>query len=221
MLFSIILACSTSSTPSTPPPAPAPAPAPEPEPAPAPTLPTDSDGNTLCPDGRTVYPFWPGEYPSPVLQVDAPFSLQVADTACGAPSRACTVPAGLYHPWAKALPDGAAFGSRTAPTVYTAEAAFTWDGRTVSKGDTVQVRTYLAEGMCAMVVAGNPAEGMCPGTEGNPWAEAPRTAPPDDQILQVPCQGGAPGWVVVDAALQARPEVSEGEMVGFGEVQRR
>ncbi|MFT4976103.1 MAG: hypothetical protein ACI8S6_001998 [Myxococcota bacterium] len=212
--LALALACSTA-------PAPAPAPAPEPAPTtpePPPAAAVDED---RCADGRAVFPFWAGEYPSPVLQLDAPAAVQVSDTACGAPSRSCMMPPGLYHPWSKEHAEGTDFRSRTAPTIYIAQGDFEWESGPVTSGTEVTVLTYLSEGMCSMVVGGAEAEGMCPGTSGNPWQEKPRTAPPDDQILKVVCTDGAPGWLLVDEALAANPVFREGEMVGYGEVKKR
>ena len=181
---------------------------------------TDASGNPICPDGRTVFRFWPGEYPDPVLQVNSPVTLKVATDPCAAPSRECQVSAGLYHPWVENLPARVQFRSRTAPTVYIAGDADKLAGDPVEAGTEVTVLTYLAEGMCSMQVGtGEVTEDMCPGTESDGWTEKPRTAPPDDQLVQVPCEDNSAGWLVVDRALiEAHEEMVLGEVVGFGEV---
>ena len=217
-MFLFLLACDGGepATPTPPPePAPAVAPAPEPEPEPDPPAPME------CTDGRVVYPFWPGEYPAPILQINAPVTLKVTNSICNPPSFDCEVPPGLYHPWSKDMPLNSEFMSRTAPTVYTARAGASIDGQPLEVGTDVIVRTYLSEGMCAMEIGGSPLEASCPGTQGDHWTEKPRTAPPDDQILQVDCAGGGFGWLVVDSGLKDHhAEIVEGELVGYGEVKR-
>jgi len=191
-------------------------------PPPEPVVQVDADGNPVCPDGRTVFPFWAGEYPSPVIQIDSPIEHMVADAPCDGATRRCTIPAGLYHPWSQELPGGVAFGSRTAPQIYIAQKAHRFEGGTeIKAGQEVVVTTYLSEGFCAMEINGTAIEDMCPGTGGDHWTEKPRTAPQDDQVLKVPCDGGQPGWLVVDDAFIARPDVGEGEITGYGDVKKR
>ncbi len=52
-----------------------------------------------CPEGVNVADSWPGEYPSPVVQVTEQLSMMGRAHACGPLERVCTVAPGLYHPW--------------------------------------------------------------------------------------------------------------------------
>lgn len=172
-----------------------------------------------CDDGRTFFPFWTGEYPMPVLKTKRPAPVLVAETPCGTPSRVCIMPRGLYHPWAEVNPPEVAFGTRAAPLRFIADGDFTADGLgPVKKGDELVVRTYIAEGLCNVSWRGKTEQTMCPGNDDAPWKEVPSSAPAEDQILRVACEGGAPGWLLVDPHLMVRPDFFEGKIKGYGEV---
>lgn len=174
-----------------------------------------------CPDGRLVQPLWVGEYPNPVVQVDRPFTVAVADAPCAAPSRACTVPAGLYHPWAEGLPEAVQFASRVRPVTFVAGAAIAWPDRTLPAGTEVVVLSYLAEGHCKLRLDGEELDAMCPGVaDEGPWEKRTTAGPGDDQLVRVPCDGGEPGWLRVDDTLMERPEVRSGQITAYGEAKR-
>lgn len=235
MLLLLALACATTpaapatpTVPAAPGPAPVAAPTPTETPAPAalPLQPGDKEAGftARCADGQVVVPFWQGEYPSPVVQVGAGVRARVATDPCGKATRDCDLAAGLYHPWAAAGagPEGVGFRTRLRTTRYTAKTATTLAGEPFAAGETLEVLTYLSEGMCSMRHGGVVFEEMCPGTtEGDDavWSEAdPRPAPPT-QLLEVRCGGASrPFWLTVDPAFMASPGVQEGVVTGYGEI---
>jgi hypothetical protein len=167
-----------------------------------------------CADGRLVVGFWSGEYPHPVVQVNSAVSAKVRDAQCGESTRACTVPPGLYHPWATEpdKPAGAEFNTLTKPSRYTKSSG--------SERELV-VLTYLAEGACLMQIdGGEVTEDMCPGTSDDGWVQDEAKPVPDVQLMRVACTNGDPGWVHVDEAFMALDGVVEGQMVGWGEVSK-
>lgn len=170
-----------------------------------------------CAGERLAFGFWQGEYPEPIVQLDGPISVTVTERACGGPARACTVPAGLLHPWAKAdaIP-GARFATLTTPTTFEVVEAHELAGKPVAVGDQIKVLSYLSEGLCLLQAAGPAFEAGCP--DGRTKQVGESTA--NLQVAQVPCDGAAPGWVKVDPALMSTAGVRTGEMVGFGEVKK-
>lgn len=188
---------------------------PAPQGAPLSQAERDAGFEAKCADGRLVVGFWSGEYPYPVVQVNSPVSAKVRDVPCGASTRACTVPPGLYHPWATApdLPEGAQFNTLTKPTRYTKSSG--------SERELI-VLTYLAEGACLMQIdGGEVSEDMCPGTtQGDGWVQDEAKPVPDVQLARVACTNGAPGWVVIDDAFMALDGVVEGQMVEWGTVSK-
>lgn len=170
-----------------------------------------------CAGERLAFGFWQGEYPEPIVQLDAPITVTVTERACGGPARACAVPAGLLHPWAKAdAVPGARFATITTPATFEVVEAHEFAGKPVAVGDSIQVLSYLSEGLCLMQAGGPPFEAMCP--DGRTKQVSDKTV--NLQVAQVPCEGGAPGWMKVDDALLATSGVRAGEMVGYGEVKK-
>jgi len=190
----------------------------------------ESDAGMLarCSDGQVVFGFWQGEYPSPVAQLDQAVQADVSDSPCAGPSRACMVKAGLLHPWAEDVEKSGqlTFATRTRTISYTLLKDHKLAGVSLKKGARVEVLSYLSEGVCAMQAGGHEQgaiEAMCPGTGANDsaiWKAEGDENPPSTQLVKVSCQGGPPGWLVVDDAFVGRRDVREGQMTGYGEVSR-
>ncbi len=188
---------------------------------------SDRDAGMLarCSDKKLVFGFWQGEYPSPVLQLDRPLRTKVlADPCGGTVEKGCTAPAGLYHPWAKDSdrPGDLRFAVRTMPETYTLSKDHTVAGRPLKKGTEVQVLTYLSEGFCTMTAEGVVLEDMCPGTSpgDTTWQKVGSGNDQPVQMVEVACDGGSKGWLVVDDDLMKQAGVREGQMEGYGEVSR-
>ena len=161
---------------------------------------------------------WQGEYPGPVVHVMSETRLLSRAEPCGPIQGECTVPVGLYHPWASG-----ALGFATVRPILKyrvtrdhiddAEVSF-------SEGDLVEVTVYLGEGFCGMRINGQSESGYCPGvyeddafTLLNPEDESR----PETQLFKARCADGGDGWIEVGAALTASG-VEEGVIVGYGEV---
>lgn len=178
---------------------------------------------TSCPPDTALETRWPGEYPSPVVQVDAPTQVQARAIVCAVAEQPCTIPPGLYHPWAKDTK------ARFASLHHTARYEVLQDvlvmseigELTVAAGTEITQMAYLAEGQCHLFVNGAEVQGECP---SNPGAEARykrRSATPPskaEQWLGVPCAEGHEAWVRVDDALGELPTVQWGQIKGPGEV---
>jgi hypothetical protein len=78
----------------------------------------------------------------------------------------------------------------------------------------VEVVGYHGEGYCALRVDGKSIDGMCPGVTDDGLEEVPAPEIPEVQLFQASCGT----WVQVDEALFERPEVREGDIVGYGRV---
>lgn len=231
MILALLFACATTPEVAEPP-APAaatpakPAPTETPAPAAVPLQLGDKEAgfSGRCADGQVVVPFWQGEYPSPIVQVTGAVRVKVALDPCGKPTRDCALAPGLYHPWAQAAHAPKAevgYATRTRTQTLTAKKAVEVAGVSFAAGDSVEVLTYLSEGMCSMRAKGVVFEEMCPGTtQGDDavWSE-PAGDVPRTQLLEVRCGDAArPHWLVVDEAFMALDGVQDGEMLGYGEV---
>ena len=194
-----------------------------------------------CDDGIEVVELWAGEYPEPVVWIDAPTDLPVRAAPCAEPWRTCPVGPGLYHPWAPENPDHLAFATLSTVERYEVVKPFELtdgvDVVQVTPGITVEVPTYLGEGICAYRIpqaSGAPLEtvGNCPPLLADPEAVQRVGGPADatpgtergPQLVRVACEDSPDpdhpilGWVLVDDALLARPTIQEGRITGFGEV---
>ncbi len=181
-----------------------------------------------CSDGHVVFGLWQGEYPSPVVQLDKSVRVDVSDSPCAGPARACMVKAGLLHPWADDAEKSGQllFATRTRTISYTLLKDHKLAGQLLKKGTRVEVLSYLSEGLCSMLVDGQEqgaVEAMCPGTGANDraiWSSDGDENPPSTQLVKVGCKGGPPGWLLIDDAFVGRRDVREGQMSGYGEVRR-
>jgi len=161
--------------------------------------------------------FWQGEYPGPVVQVDTPLTVPAYVDPCDErPTTTCDVTPGLFHPWVQDT--SVAFATVRGENHYRVVGDASVDGPDgtvkLAVGTQISVIAYHGEGFCGFRVAGVPhASGMCPEmASGLEAVDEPDL--PEVQLMKPAC--GA--WVVVDDALMARPEVREGQTLGFGDV---
>jgi hypothetical protein len=187
------------------------------EDAPDGPVPTPTGGG-LCGEGMEASHAWQGEYPGPVVHVMQSARLPFRADPCGAIQGECTVPVGLYHPWAEG---GLGFVTVRPVVRYRVTKSFTSDdGAAFSEGDILEVVVYFGEGFCGMRLNGEPTDGYCPEMLSeeafeklNPEAENI----PDVQLFQTRCAEGGEGWIEVGTALAA-PGVEEGVITGYGSV---
>lgn len=183
--------------------------------------------DALCPAGTEVVGLWQGEYPSPVVQVLEEVALPASSGPCQPATQECVVAPGLYHPWAGGREGAATAYATVTPTtryeakeggiyeVYSDAGAERWP---LDRGDVIEVGAYYGEGQCELRFGDQTASGECPGVGELAFEELPGTAFEERQLVEIPCYRGVPLWIEVDAALFARPEVTEGVITGYGEV---
>ncbi len=176
-----------------------------------------------CGADVVINDWWPGEYPSPVIQVLAPVSLPARSDICDAePTLSCRLSPGLIHPWVR---DGDARFFSVQPVsrfeLLQPTELYTDAGPvTLPVGTVVEERGYMAEGMCRLRVEGRRYEGECPGN-GDQEGRYRRIGSSDGTVRQfvgVPCDGVRLGWIEVTDGLAERPELTWGQIVGYGEV---
>jgi hypothetical protein len=188
--------------------APAPAePAATPAPAPTPT-------GSRCENGLRRVDFWSGEYPGPVVQLDAAVSLPARTDPClAAPDTTCALGPGLYHPWAGV----GEYITLRAPERYRASTKVALEEDVqLDPGEEIELITYLAEGYCSYLHRGNQVEGQCPGLNDDGLTRVSGEPPPAIQLFTAGC--GA--WVDTDDALFTIAGVRQGEITGYGSVGR-
>lgn len=151
---------------------------------------------------------WPGEWPSPVLKVDFPVTVEaVVSLGEGADQFSCTVPGpAVYHPWARKAQ--AEYWSIQTVQTYVAtrdtsiEMSFDHDEIAtiqIPKGGRVRELAYLAEGVCLVEAGGRTGYASCP-SHANPEMEKdPANLPARMlQYLKLRCQEGREGFVLVE-----------------------
>ena len=175
-----------------------------------------------CSDGSIILDSWPGEYPQPAPQLDAPLRAEVRTDPCGPTTRGCTVPAGLYHPWATApdRPEDTVFAVRSQPATYTLLVDHDAGAGALSEGTVVSSLGYLAEGLCLLSASGKTFHGACPADGGEIWKPTHTRSGPDVQLVQVSCTSGAGGWLVIDENFMERAAVKGAKIIGHGELAR-
>lgn len=187
-------------------------------------------------DEVSAIPYWVGEYPSPIIQIDMNVTLDAIkangkdlkkDLVANKPVK-CKLKPGLYHPWAK-WPKGKdpALGFYTLIETETYEAIkpvkLYLEDKTLDLkgGDKVFVYNYLSEGNCMMgtVVGGKLLKGggECPAEE-NFKNLSVKDAKVNIQYMLASCSGGSTVWILVDDALLKTSGITQGENVGYGSV---
>lgn len=167
-----------------------------------------------CPEGVVAAPSWPGEWPSPVVDVVKPVTVQVRAEPCSRPSFDCEVPVGIYHPWSHGEGE---YVTVRAIVRYEVLQDTDTDELHVKKGDTVEVFQYFGEGYCGYRVAGREITASCPDMLGEAMKKLDGREMPDKQLFSVSC-GAKTGWVEASDALLALPEVRPGTTPEYGEV---
>lgn len=178
-------------------------------------FPSEGRGPTLCPDGRGAFAFWTGEYPGPIIDVGEPVTVRGKTHPCATDAiAACTVPAGLYHPWV--AENTVEFATVQPILRYQVKADQEYAGSPLATGADLKVISYLAEGYCLVQVGeGEIFDAECP-SESETLVQIPESRP-TTQLVQVACTGGGLVWIQ-DTALLAASGVMEGELLGYGEV---
>lgn len=211
-----ILACAGGPD-AAPPPAPTtdatPTEAAPPEPAATPATPAAPTGSR-CDNGRRRVDFWSGEYPGPVVQIDAAVALPARTDPClPAPDTTCALTPGLYHPWAGV----GEYITLRAPERYRASTKVALEEEVqLDAGEEIELITYLAEGYCSYLHRGRQVEGQCPGLNDDGLTRVSGEPPPEIQLFTAGC--GA--WVDADDALFTTAGVRQGEITGYGSVGR-
>ena len=178
-------------------------------------FPPEGDGPAMCADGRGAFAFWIGEYPGPIIDVGQPVTLRGKTHPCAVDAMAaCTVPAGLYHPW---VPETEVLFATVQPILrYQVKATQDYAGQSLEADSELKVISYLAEGYCLVQVGeGEIFDAQCP-SESESLVLVPETCP-SNQLIQVACAEGPKVWIE-DTALMGAPGVVEGTMLGYGEV---
>lgn len=192
------------------------------EPAPRP------DGRGTCPEGRLVRPGWQGEYPAPIIHIQADDPLPARSTPCAAaPDRTCRPEPGLYHPWSRHRPPSPEdpfvtvrgvdrwlfLKDHRLPGAPPAEAA-------VPKGAILEVLFYAGEGYCDQRIVGGGESFVEPCPEM--WAEGialeQSEASGETQLFSVACADGGRAWLEGAPSLFEHASVAEGELIEFGVV---
>ncbi|MFT5584533.1 MAG: hypothetical protein ACI9VR_002118 [Cognaticolwellia sp.] len=178
-------------------------------------FPSEGRGPTLCPDGRGAFAFWTGEYPGPIIDVGTAVTVRGTLHPCAVDAiAACTVPAGLYHPWG--AENKVEFATVQPILHYQVKTDQEYAGSPLAAGSDLKVISYLAEGYCLVQLGeGEIFDAECP-SESESLVQIPETRP-SNQLVQVTCTEGTKVWVE-DTALLAAAGVMEGQLLGYGEV---
>ncbi|MBX2798909.1 MAG: hypothetical protein KTR31_14630 [Myxococcales bacterium] len=173
-----------------------------------------------CPPGVALAPGWPGEYPEPVVEIVRPITTPGRTQACDPQSTTpCTLPAGLYHPWAKTQ---AHYATLRAVERYEVATAHTLGSESVTPGTVVEMLQYIGEGFCLFAIGDRHTQADCPDqiekrSPGTLKALAGVERAPENWF-RVQCTEGHSGWIHASEALLAIEGVRRGKTTGYGEV---
>lgn len=187
------------------------------------TLPITRDGVTHT---MLAYNFWSGEYPSPVIDVQA--DLNKTRKIMGYPTlrkpnkkKSCTIKAGIYHPWSQDKTSLINYYTIVPNVRYLVERSTMLDNIRLKKGDELNEEIYLSEGFCSYLLNGESAvETMCLGAEDKRFKRIESPSHPAEQWLYLRCMEGDKLFVQ-DSDLLTQTGVVEGQIIGYGEVAKR
>ena len=196
--------------------------------APSYVLPIIRDGKKM---DKVAYNAWSGEYPGPVIDVNAQKSgstqikiyksLRDLNT-----SQSCRIVNGIYHPWSKTKNSLLRFYSIIDFQEYVSLIDQVIDEQNIKKGDLVAQVRYLSEGYCGGLLSSKKVKDKelelnCSELEDHNKFRLTRGKTGEnkflEQWLQVKCIEGHIGFVR-DKELLKFKGVKEGSILGYGEV---
>ena len=175
-----------------------------------------------CPAGTVLTDRWPGEYPSPVVEVTQAVLLKGRTSPCHERNTGCRLEAGIYHPWATLEQDhGALYQVVRAVEPYEALRDLRMGGQDVPTGTVVEVHNILGEGMCAWWVHGSElVEERCPDqlADRDGLQALEPTDFPQRKLFRGQCRNGKQLWFDVDDTLLGVAGIREGVTLEPGRV---
>lgn len=185
---------------------------------------------------QTVYNFWSGEYPMPVIDVNSKIEGQTTINALtelrgGGTAVKCTIQNGLYHPWSSTKNSTRLFYSLTGVQDYvvTKEEILeigAADKLALKVGDKITEVQYGAEGYClanhrrgdTLTEIGAFCDAM--NEEVSYLKLEKKTASLGEQWLYLNCAEGMQAFVQ-DKDLLSQPGIKEGQIKVYGEVEAK
>ena len=186
-------------------------------------IPITRDGMTHT---MVAYNSWSGEYPEPVIRVQP--SQSKWNKVMGYPSlrntvnkKECTIKTGTYHPWSEDKISLISYYSIEPKISYLAQSDIMFEGQKFKKGDKLDNEVYLSEGFCSYVLNGKKERlrTNCIG-EDTHFKITKYPTHPSEQWLYLSCKEGYKVFVQ-DSDLLSQPNVTEGQMYGYGEVTKK
>ncbi len=188
-------------------------------------LPITRDGKTV---NRVARNFWSGEYPQPVIDVNANKKGETTVSAFKSlrdkkDAVKCTIKNGVYHPWSKTPNSMLETYTIQALSEYEAKTDVATDAFALKAGQKLTRVAYLAEGLCEAYATGpgkkeRRLDFSCDELKNPGLKEvAGQNDKFSEQWLQLKCKDGTKAFVE-DKALLAQPGVKEGEISEYGSV---
>ncbi len=184
------------------------------------TLPVTRDDGTKT---RLSYDHWSGEYPKPVINVNAGKAGYTKISAYKSLRNlnqkvTCSIKNGLYHPWSKTSNSVMKYYTITAVEEYKAlENAML--GQPIKKGTLISNVYYLSEGNCSGTIKSTKKalEFHCNILQVGPFKKISPHDNFSEQWLYVKCKEGYNAFVQ-DSGLLEQPDITIGEIKGYGSV---
>jgi hypothetical protein len=190
-------------------------------------LPVTRDGKTVT---RVASTIWSGEYPDPVIDVNAKKAGTTTIEAYASPRQlskkvSCTIQNGVYHPWSKTKNSVINFYSLTSLVEFdVVRDVLIQDDHDIDlkKGSKVSEVIYYGEGYCGAVnVVGSqrtPFSVFCDAIyENEALVQSTKNDEFHEQWLHVRCAEGSTAFVQ-DSSLLAQKGVRSGVLRGYGDV---
>lgn len=188
-------------------------------------LPVTRDGVTKT---RVAYNNWIGEYPIPVINVNAKKRGFTSISAYRSLRKlnqpvSCTIKNGLYHPWSKTKNSAVTYYSLVALASYRAKKNTKIEKQMIKKGDLIDNVHALGEGYCSgQLVSGRQKKSIefdCGDVDPPTFQEKSDGNHFHEQWVYLSCRQGYKAFVQ-DKALLKEPGVTQGRITDYGDVAR-
>ncbi|CAA6799549.1 MAG: Unknown protein [uncultured Sulfurovum sp.] len=167
--------------------------------------------------------FWSGEYPSPVISVQAKEEkwqkvMGYNSLRSLGKKKSCTIKTGIYHPWSRDKTSLINFYSIIPLVSYLVQKDTVLEETKLKKGDKLEREVYLSEGFCSYALKdGKEFQATCIDEKDENFKRIESASHPSEQWLYLSCKEKY-NVFVQDSDLLRQPHVKEGQITGYGEV---
>ena len=169
---------------------------------------------TTQPCAHNLVMLWEGEFPEPAVYLSKDTVLTGFTDQCLTQSQSCTVPAGLYHPWAASK---GRYSMKKEPAIFEAQTSFRSERNQYKKGQRLYIDAKLSQGECLFRVEKDRWQDSCPTEDGFSLISGDINKA-GRHFFEASCAEGHQVWIEASPTLFDSENISRGVIQGYGQV---